>query len=92
MRGITTITTGQAMFEKLADIDTATFRDGLHRAERAYDVLLVNPVRDGLNLVAKEGPVVNERGGSVVLSTEAGSHDELVARHGRYAQLHGTLS
>ncbi len=42
-----------------------------------YDVLLVNPIRDGLNLVAKEGPVLNERDGSVVLSTEAGSCTEL---------------
>jgi trehalose 6-phosphate synthase len=46
-------------------------------ALRCYDVLLVNPVRDGLNLVAKEGPLVNERSGTVVLSTEAGSHAEL---------------
>jgi trehalose 6-phosphate synthase len=44
---------------------------------RRYDVLLVNPVRDGLNLVAKEGPVVNERDGVVVLSREAGAWDEL---------------
>jgi trehalose 6-phosphate synthase len=41
------------------------------------DVLLVNPVRDGLNLVAKEGPLVNERHGSVVLSRQAGVWDEL---------------
>jgi trehalose 6-phosphate synthase len=46
-------------------------------ALRAYDVLLVNPVRDGLNLVAKEGPVVNERDGVVALSTEAGAFAEL---------------
>jgi trehalose 6-phosphate synthase len=44
---------------------------------RRYDVLLVNPIRDGLNLVAKEGPLVNERNGTVVLSREAGIHDEL---------------
>ena len=44
---------------------------------RRYDVLLVNPVRDGLNLVAKEGPAVNERDGQLVLSTEAGVHAEL---------------
>jgi trehalose 6-phosphate synthase len=44
---------------------------------RRYDVLLVNPVRDGLNLVAKEGPVVNECDGVVVLSREAGAWDEL---------------
>ncbi len=42
-----------------------------------YDVLLVNAVRDGLNLVAKEGPLVNKRAGSVCLSREAGAFDEL---------------
>ncbi|MEZ5168162.1 MAG: trehalose-6-phosphate synthase [Acidimicrobiales bacterium] len=44
---------------------------------RRYDVLLVNPIRDGLNLVAVEGPAVNERDGTVVLSREAGIHDLL---------------
>lgn len=48
-------------------------------ALRRYDALLVNPVRDGLNLVAKEGPLVNERDGQVVLSTEAGAFTELHA-------------
>ena len=42
-----------------------------------YDVLLVNPVRDGLNLVAKEGPLINTRNGVVALSREAGAFDEL---------------
>lgn len=42
-----------------------------------YDVLLVNPVRDGLNLVAKEGPLVNTADGVLVLSREAGAFDEL---------------
>jgi trehalose 6-phosphate synthase len=42
-----------------------------------YDVLLVNPVRDGLNLVAKEGPIVNANDGVLVLSREAGAYDEL---------------
>jgi trehalose 6-phosphate synthase len=42
-----------------------------------YDVLMVNPVRDGLNLVAKEGPVVNRRDGLLCLSPEAGAFDEL---------------
>lgn len=46
-------------------------------ALRRFDVLLVNPVRDGLNLVAKEGPLLNERDGVVVLSHEAGSWAEL---------------
>lgn len=46
-------------------------------ALRLFDVLLVNPVRDGLNLVAKEGPLVNDREGVVVLSHRAGAWDEL---------------
>ncbi|WP_116246214.1 trehalose-6-phosphate synthase [Nocardiopsis sp. FIRDI 009] len=41
------------------------------------DVLLVNPVRDGMNLVAKEGPVLSERDSVLVLSREAGAADEL---------------
>jgi trehalose 6-phosphate synthase len=44
---------------------------------RRYDALLVNPIRDGLNLVAKEGPIVNERDGVVLLSRQAGVWDEL---------------
>jgi len=46
-------------------------------AYREYDVLLVNPVVDGMNLVAKEGPVLNERDGVLVLSENAGAHAEL---------------
>ncbi|MGH9294326.1 MAG: trehalose-6-phosphate synthase, partial [Acidimicrobiales bacterium] len=46
-------------------------------AFRRYDVLLVNPVRDGMNLVAKEGPSLNERGGVLVLSELAGAYEEL---------------
>ena len=42
-----------------------------------YDVLLVNPVRDGLNLVAMEGPLVNARDGALALSREAGAFDRL---------------
>ena len=41
------------------------------------DVLLVNPVRDGLNLVAMEGPMVNRRDGVLCLSREAGAFDVL---------------
>jgi trehalose 6-phosphate synthase len=43
----------------------------------SYDALLVNSIMDGMNLVAKEGPVVNERAGALILSRGAGSHDEL---------------
>jgi trehalose 6-phosphate synthase len=46
-------------------------------AYKQYDVLLVNSVFDGLNLVSKEAPLVNERDGVVVLSENAGSHEEL---------------
>ena len=45
-----------------------------------YDVLLVNPIKDGLNLVAKEGPAVNRRDGLLCLSREAGAWDELQRR------------
>lgn len=46
-----------------------------------YDVLLVNAVADGMNLVAKEGPTVNARDGVLVLSETAGAHGQL----GEYA-------
>lgn len=46
-------------------------------ALRRFDVLLVNPIRDGLNLVAKEGVLVNERDGVLALSTESGAFAEL---------------
>jgi trehalose 6-phosphate synthase len=42
-----------------------------------YDVLLVNPVADGMNLVAKEGPIVNTHEGVLVLSRTAGAYEEL---------------
>jgi trehalose 6-phosphate synthase len=46
-------------------------------AYKQYDVLLVNAIFDGLNLVAKEAPLVNERDGVLVLSENAGVHEEL---------------
>jgi trehalose 6-phosphate synthase len=46
-------------------------------ALRIADVLLVNPIRDGLNLVATEGPLVNERDTVLLLSPEAGIWDVL---------------
>jgi trehalose 6-phosphate synthase len=45
-------------------------------AMRRYDVLLVNPVIDGMNLVAKEGVIVNEHDGVLVLSDGAGSFEQ----------------
>ena len=44
---------------------------------KQFDVLLANPVFDGLNLVAKEAFLVNERDGVLVLSENAGVHEEL---------------
>jgi trehalose 6-phosphate synthase len=41
------------------------------------DVIVVNPISDGMNLVAKEGPLVNELDAPLILSTEAGAHTEL---------------
>jgi trehalose 6-phosphate synthase len=37
----------------------------------------VNPIKDGLNLVAKEGPLLNTRDGVLCLSPDAGAWDEL---------------
>lgn len=42
-----------------------------------YDVLLVNPIIDGMNLVSKEGPLVNKGDGVLILSELAGSHEQL---------------
>ena len=44
---------------------------------RLYDVLLVNAVIDGMNLVAKEGPTVNTRDGVLILSETVGAHEQL---------------
>lgn len=46
-------------------------------AYRNADALVVNPIRDGMNLVAKEGPVLSDRGMALVLSREAGAADVL---------------
>lgn len=46
-------------------------------AMQHYDALLVNPIIDGMNLVAKEGPVVNKRDGVLVLSRTAGAFQQL---------------
>ncbi|MDQ6820921.1 MAG: trehalose-6-phosphate synthase [Actinomycetota bacterium] len=59
-------------------------RDDLEEAVAAYkhyDVLVVNAMFDGMNLVAKEGPMVNEHAGVSILSENTGAHEEL----GEYA-------
>ena len=55
-------------------------RDDLEEAlasYKHYDVLLVNAMFDGMNLVAKEGPLLNENAGVSILSENTGAHDEL---------------
>ncbi|WP_326581825.1 trehalose-6-phosphate synthase [Streptomyces sp. NBC_00487] len=55
-------------------------KDDFARSLAAYrlaDVALVNPIRDGMNLVAKEVPVVSDEGCVLVLSREAGAFEEL---------------
>jgi trehalose 6-phosphate synthase len=42
-----------------------------------YDVLLVNPLADGMNLVVKEGGLLNRRDGAIVLSTSTGAYEQL---------------
>jgi len=46
-------------------------------AYKQYDVLLVNAIFDGMNLVAKEAPLVNGRDGVLILSENTGAHEEL---------------
>ncbi len=41
------------------------------------DVVLVNPLIDGMNLVAKEAVVVSERDAALVLSETAGAFDQM---------------
>jgi len=59
-------------------------RDNIYQvisAYKQYDALLVNPIYDGMSLVSKEGPMVNQRSGALILSENAGSHEQL----GHYA-------
>ena len=46
-------------------------------AYKHYDLLIVNAMFDGMNLVAKEGPLVNEHAGVSLLSENTGAHEEL---------------
>ena len=46
-------------------------------AYKQFDALFVNAIFDGMNLVAKEAPLVNERDGVLILSENAGAHAEL---------------
>jgi trehalose 6-phosphate synthase len=56
------------------------YGENINRAVAGYsdfDVLLVNPIYDGMNLVAKEGAFLNGRDGVIVLSENAGAFEEL---------------
>ena len=44
---------------------------------KLYDALLVNTIMEGMNLVAKEGPVVNTRDGALILSETSGAYRQL---------------
>src|SRR5262249_42556533 len=59
------------------DLDVADNFKRSVAAYKQYDALLVNPVFDGLNLVSKEAPLVNRHDGVLILSENAGSHEEL---------------
>jgi trehalose 6-phosphate synthase len=67
---------GTVGWEPVRYDDSDDFPSSIATLRRA-DVLLVNPILDGLNLVAKEGPLVNERDVVLVLSTDAGAWAEL---------------
>ncbi|HEX9697778.1 MAG TPA: trehalose-6-phosphate synthase [Actinomycetota bacterium] len=63
-----------------ADTVRVDVENAIHRAYAAYglyDVLVVNPVFDGMNLVAFEGPILNRRDGQLVLSQNAGAYSRL---------------
>jgi trehalose 6-phosphate synthase len=86
--GETAIAEAERINRSIGDADwqpiELRLRDDYPRALAAYglyDVLFVNPVIDGMNLVAMEGPVLNRRHGVLVLSRNAGAYGRL----GRYA-------
>lgn len=57
-----------------------SMQDNFPRAVAAYknyDAILVNPILDGMNLVAKEAAVVNRKDGVLILSENAGAYEEL---------------
>ena len=83
----------QSVFDLIAGINQTYGHDGWRPIEvfyednaeqaiagmRLYDVLMVNSALDGMNLVSKEGPIVNARDGVLVLSRGAGSYEELAS-------------
>ncbi len=51
--------------------------DEVVAAYKLFDVLVVNPISDGMNLVAKEAALVNHGDGVLALSENAGAYEEL---------------
>jgi len=66
-----------ARHPRAIDLEVADNFERSIAAYKQFDVLLVNAVYDGMNLVAKEAPLVNTRDGVLVLSENAGAHEEL---------------
>jgi len=54
----------------------ANFPEAVARYKH-FDLLMVNSIFDGMNLVAKEAPAVNTRDGVLILSENTGAHEEL---------------
>lgn len=74
------IETAERICKRFPDVVHLYLEDDFDRtlgALRRYDVLLVNPLMDGMNLVAKEGPLLNQNDGVLVLSAGAGSAEEM---------------
>ncbi len=44
---------------------------------KQFDVLMVNAIYDGMNLIAKEAGLINRRDGVIILSENTGAHEEL---------------
>ena len=67
----------EAAFPGSLELDIADDFAASVAGYKQFDVLLVNAVMDGLNLVSKEAPTVNQRDGVVVLSVNTGAYEEL---------------
>jgi trehalose 6-phosphate synthase len=67
---------GDAEWEPIRLLVSENYPRAIAALQR-YDVLLVNAIVDGMNLVAKEGPIVNQRAGVLVLSERTGARQQL---------------
>ena len=67
---------GDAEWEPIRVLVSENYPRAIAALQR-YDVLLVNAIVDGMNLVAKEGPIVNQRDGVLILSERTGAAQQL---------------